>query len=219
MKVSHTTCGIPNRVAISRAGRFHMTIKQAPVSDEKPIGILHHCHPCDTEVGHYLSWTSPCIWLAVGNMALYMYGRSASPAPAPSASSKKLSPIVTCLCLLAPWGRGAVPGAWSDVCGFIKPPDSNERRRVRQYGAFTIHHEPLNIRQTDQNCHHEVWHHLDFVERRSSQSHHGRHESTNSLEGTFSAVPLQQTKGSHKRGCKRPFAFFVIGRPFGATSG
>ena len=41
--------------------------------------------------------------------------------------------------------------------------------------------------------------------------------STNSLERTFSAVPLQQTRGSHKRGCKQPFAFFVIGRPFAAS--
>ena len=62
------------------------------------------------------------------------------------------------------WGPGAVPGTWLDVCGFIKPPDSSERWRVR------------SIRQTDQSCHHEVWLHLDFVERRSGQSHHERHE-------------------------------------------
>ena len=34
------------------------------------------------------------------------------------------------------WGPGAVRGTWSDVCGFIKPPDSGERWRVRQHGAF-----------------------------------------------------------------------------------
>ena len=36
------------------------------------------------------------------------------------------------------WGPGAVPGTWSDVCGFLKPPDSNELWRVRQPGAFPI---------------------------------------------------------------------------------
>ena len=54
------------------------------------------------------------------------------------------------------WGPGAVPSTWSDVCGFIQHPDSNERWRVRQHGAFPIHHEALGIRQTDQSCHHEV---------------------------------------------------------------
>ena len=32
-----------------------------------------------------------------------------------------------------------------------------------------IHHEALGIRQTDQSRHHEVWFHLDFVEKRSGQ--------------------------------------------------
>ena len=73
------------------------------------------------------------------------------------------------------WGPGAVPGTWSDVCGFIKPPDSNERWSVRQHGAFAIRHEALSTRQTDQSCHHGVCLHLDFVEWRSSQSHHERH--------------------------------------------
>ena len=74
------------------------------------------------------------------------------------------------------WGPGAVPGTWSDVCGFIEPPDSNERWKVRQHDAFSFLHEALGIRQTDQSCHHEVWLHLDFVERRCGQSHHERHE-------------------------------------------
>ena len=37
---------------------------------------------------------------------------------------------------------------------------------------FSIPHEALGIRQTQQSCHQEVWVHLDFVERRSVQSHH-----------------------------------------------
>ena len=31
----------------------------------------------------------------------------------------------------------------------------------------------LGLRPTDQSCHHERWLHLDFVDWRSSQSHHG----------------------------------------------
>ena len=53
------------------------------------------------------------------------------------------------------WGPGAVPGTWADVCGFLNPPDSDERWRVRQHGAFPMLHEALGIRQTDQSCHHE----------------------------------------------------------------
>ena len=57
-----------------------------------------------------------------------------------------------------------------------KPPDSDERWKVRQHGAFSIPHEAPGIRQTDQSCHNEVWLHLDFVEWRSAQSHHAKHD-------------------------------------------
>ena len=67
------------------------------------------------------------------------------------------------------WGPGPVRATWSVVCGFLKPPYSNERWRVRQHGAFPIPHEALGIRQTDQSCHHEIWLHLDFVERRNGR--------------------------------------------------
>ena len=73
------------------------------------------------------------------------------------------------------WGPEAVPGMWADVCGLLKRPDSHERWKVRQHGAFSIPHEALGIHQTHQSCHHEVWLHLDFVERRSVQSHHEKH--------------------------------------------
>ena len=113
------------------------------------------------------------------------------------------------------WGPGAVPGTWSDVCGFIKPPDSNERWSVRQHGAFPIRHEALSTRQTDQSCHPRgmppPWMAQQSITSRKTRS-------TNSLERTFSAVPLQQTKRSHERGCKRPFAFFVLGQPIAANS-
>ena len=35
------------------------------------------------------------------------------------------------------WGPGAVPGEWADVCGFLKPPDSHEKWKVRLHGAFS----------------------------------------------------------------------------------
>ena len=104
------------------------------------------------------------------------------------------------------WGPGAVPGTWSDVCGFLKPPDSNERWTVRQHGAFPILHEALGIRPTDQSCHHEVWLHLDFVER-TSQSHHERHERRLLLKERSAPYHYSKQKGQSRRGCKRPFAF------------
>ena len=68
------------------------------------------------------------------------------------------------------WGPGAVPGEWADVCGFLKPPDSYERWKVRQHGAFCVLHDTLGLRPKDQSCHHEVWLHLAFV------NHHGDYE-------------------------------------------
>ena len=53
---------------------------------------------------------------------------------------------------------------------------TNERRRVRQHGAFPIHHDAQGIRQTDQSCHHEVCLPMDFVERRNGRAHHETHE-------------------------------------------
>ena len=74
------------------------------------------------------------------------------------------------------WGAGAVPSKWADVCGFLKPPDSDGQWKVRQHGVFSILHEALGISPTDQSCHHEAWLNFDFVERRSEQSHHERHD-------------------------------------------
>ena len=34
------------------------------------------------------------------------------------------------------WGPGGVPGEWSDVCGFIKPPGSETEWHIRMHGAF-----------------------------------------------------------------------------------
>ena len=41
---------------------------------------------------------------------------------------------------LAPplWGRGSIPSNWADVCGFLKPPDSDRYWKVRMHGAFSI---------------------------------------------------------------------------------
>ena len=70
------------------------------------------------------------------------------------------------------WGPGSIPGCWADVCGFLKPPESDKYWKVRLHGAFSIPHETLGLRPTDQSCHHETWLHLDFVDWRNSQSHH-----------------------------------------------
>ena len=53
------------------------------------------------------------------------------------------------------WGPGAVQGTWSDLCGFLKRPDSYKCWKVRQHGAFSIPYEALGLRSKDQSCHHE----------------------------------------------------------------
>ena len=35
------------------------------------------------------------------------------------------------------WRPGGVPGEWSDVCGFLKPPGSEREWQVRMHGTFT----------------------------------------------------------------------------------
>ena len=54
------------------------------------------------------------------------------------------------------WGPGDVPGEWTDVCGFKKPLGSENEWEIRMHGAFTIPHDMLGIKETDQSCHHEV---------------------------------------------------------------
>ena len=68
------------------------------------------------------------------------------------------------------WCRGAVPGDWADVCGFLKLPDSYGRWKGRQHATFSIPHDALVLRPKDQICLHDVWLHLAFV------YHHGDYE-------------------------------------------
>ena len=74
------------------------------------------------------------------------------------------------------WGPGSILGCWADVCGFLKPPESDRYWKVRHHGAFSIPHQALGLRPTDQSCHHETWLHLEFVDWRSALSHHGGHD-------------------------------------------
>ena len=70
-------------------------------------------------------------------------------------------------CHLPPlWGPGGVPGEWSDVCGFLKPPGSDADWQIRNHEAFTIPYSTLGLKETDQRCHREVWMHLLRVNAR-----------------------------------------------------
>ena len=73
-------------------------------------------------------------------------------------------------------GPVSIPGNWADVCGFLKPPESDGYWKVRFHGAFSTPHKPLSLRPTDQSCHHETWFHLEFVDWRGAQSHHEGHD-------------------------------------------
>ena len=59
-----------------------------------------------------------------------------------------------------------VPGNWADVCGFIKPPNTDSEWQIRGHGAFEINRDVLGIRPTDQSCHHELWIHLSHINAR-----------------------------------------------------
>ena len=109
------------------------------------------------------------------------------------------------------WGPRAIPGKWGDVCGFLKHPDSDGQWQVRQHGAFSIPHEALGIRPTDQSCHHEAWLHFHFVGWRDEQPHREKHDRRILLKERFCAVPLRQTQRTHQRRYERPFAVLVVG--------
>ena len=92
------------------------------------------------------------------------------------------------------WGSRACSGYMvRRVCGW-------------QRGAYPILHEALGHPADRSELPSRSGLHMDFVERRCGRSHHeGR--TTTPLERTFCAVPLQQTKGSLRRGCKRPIRY------------
>ena len=94
------------------------------------------------------------------------------------------------------WCPGAVAGEWADVCGFLKRPDSFERLKVRQHGAFTIPQDTLGLRPKDQSCHHDVWLHSVFV------NHHGDYEPREKHEQRLlikeRSAPYQTNKESGK---------------------
>ena len=48
------------------------------------------------------------------------------------------------------WGPGGVPGEWADVCGFVKPPESQNEWQVRLHGAFSIPCSTLGLEEKDQ---------------------------------------------------------------------
>ena len=74
------------------------------------------------------------------------------------------------------WRPGSIPNNWANVCGFLKPPGLDRYWKVRMHGVFSIPRKTLGLRPTDQSCHHETWLHLDFVDWRSTQSHHDEHD-------------------------------------------
>ena len=91
------------------------------------------------------------------------------------------------------WGPAAVPGKWSDVCGFLKPPGF--RWKLENSSARRILHEALGIRPTDQSCHHEAWLHLDFVGWRDEQPHREKHDRRILLKERSASFHYDEQKG------------------------
>ena len=64
------------------------------------------------------------------------------------------------------WGPRNVPGEGADVCGFIKPPNTDNEWQTRGHGAFEINRDVFGIRPTRQSCHYVAWIHLSHVNAR-----------------------------------------------------
>ena len=72
------------------------------------------------------------------------------------------------------WGPGSIHDTWTDVCGFLKPPDSEHYWKVHKHGAFSIPHRTLGLRPTDQSRHREIWLHIDLVGWNNCEEPHQR---------------------------------------------
>ena len=48
---------------------------------------------------------------------------------------------------------GGIPCGWTDVCGFVKPPNSNSECLVRKHGAFEINREDFGALPKRSNSH------------------------------------------------------------------
>ena len=69
------------------------------------------------------------------------------------------------------WGPRSIPNNWADVCGFLKPPDSQRFWKVNKHGVFSIPRQALGLRPSDQSCHHVTWLHLHFVDWNNKWNH------------------------------------------------
>ena len=115
--------------------------------------------------------------------------------------SKKLSPAQIYRCLLTPHRCGAQEQCQvigKTYVGFLKPPDSYGRWKVRQYGAFSILQDTQGLRPKDQSCHHEVWLHLALVNHHGDDEPRERHEQRLLLKERSS--PYQPSKERSKAG-------------------
>ena len=95
-------------------------------------------------------------------------------------------------------GPGSVPGCWADVCGILKPAESDRYWKVRLHGGFSIQHEALGLLLTLQSCHPETFLHLVFVDWQDGQSHREKYNRRILLR-TFCALPLRPAVKAHQR--------------------
>ena len=114
-------------------------------------------------------------------------------------TSVPLKPLRTALLPTPPgpaplWGPGSIPNNWADACGSLQPPDSDRYWKERIHSASSIPHKTLGLRPTDQSCHHETWLLLEFVDWRSTQSHHEEHGQRILLKERLTACPYGQRK-------------------------
>ena len=112
------------------------------------------------------------------------------------------------------WRPGSFLGCWADVCGFPKPPKSDQYGKVQLRGAFSIPHEALGLRQTDQSCHHEAWLHLNFVDSQEGQSQREKYNQKILLKERLALYHYGQQKRRNSEIMSDHSLFLMKLRPF-----
>ena len=149
------------------------TYQQHPRQEERHRQEAHSHSSCHQDFLNKLTWLQVTSMVPHGGTA----------AKTTSALLTKHLWTVSCPRHRAPHQCGdldPIPDNWADVCGFLKPPGSQQSWKVDKHGEFSIPRKSLGLCPNDQSCHHEAWLHLHFVDwsnRWSKQDDYDRHIS------------------------------------------
>ena len=120
------------------------------------------------------------------------------------------------------WGPGSIPGNWADVCGFLKPPESDRHWKVRLPGAFSIPTpwacaRLIKAATTKHGSTSTLY--LDFVGWHDVQPQREEHDRRILLKQRSSPYNYGKQKGHISDIYDRPFSSVAISRPFAHVRG